>query len=93
MKKASLALAAIVLIAAATTSALFPKTALTAEASAPQTLCPVMGFAINPVIFSDFDGKRIYFCCSACPAEFKKNPAAFMEQLREKGIALEDAPA
>jgi YHS domain-containing protein len=58
-----------------------------------QSLCPVMGFDINRDIFADYRSKRIYFCCPFCPSKFKRTPEKYMEQMREKGVLLEDAPA
>lgn len=57
-----------------------------------QTDCPVMGFAIDRDIHTDFDGKRIYFCCSTCPMDFEKDPARYMGILNEQGVTLEDSP-
>jgi YHS domain-containing protein len=60
----------------------------------PQTTCPMMdGNKINKSIFLDYKGKRIYFCCGACPALFQKDPDKYMKQMQAAGIALEDAPA
>lgn len=28
-------------------------------------------------MFSDYKGKRYFFCCGGCPATFKKDPAKF----------------
>ncbi len=58
-----------------------------------QTICPVMGDPINKKYFVDYKGSRIYFCCAACPDEFKKNPEKYMKKLRESGVTLEKAPA
>jgi len=59
----------------------------------PQTTCPVMkGEAINKKIFSDYKGKRVYFCCKACPKMFAKDPDKYMKRMKEEGITLEDAP-
>ena len=58
-----------------------------------QKLCPIMGFEITNELFTDYKSKRIYFCCPSCPQDFKKTPDKFMEQLREQGVILEDAPA
>lgn len=57
-----------------------------------QTICPVMGDPINKKFFVDYKGYRIYFCCSSCPEEFKKNPEKYMKKLRESGVTLEKAP-
>ncbi len=59
----------------------------------PQTLCPVMGYAINKKIFVDYNGKRVYFCCNGCPETFKKDPDKYMKKLAAEGVELEPAPA
>lgn len=60
----------------------------------PQTTCPVMaGNAIHKKYFADYKGKRIYFCCGACPRLFAKDPGKYMKKLLDEGIALEDTPA
>jgi YHS domain-containing protein len=46
-----------------------------------QTNCPVMGGKINKDIYTDYKGKRVYFCCGGCPSEFKKNPEKYMKKL------------
>lgn len=59
----------------------------------PQTRCPVMrGNAIEKKYFADYEGKRVYFCCGVCPRKFAKNPDRYMKEMREAGVALEDAP-
>ncbi|HUU10254.1 MAG TPA: hypothetical protein VM431_06905 [Phycisphaerae bacterium] len=55
-------------------------------ASAPpaeiqQKACPVMGGAINPAIYVDHEGRRIYFCCQACVAKFKQDPATYIAKV------------
>lgn len=60
------------------------------KATKAQTICPVMGEKINKKFYADYEGKRVYFCCSACVPEFKKNPGKYMEKL--KGVQLEEAP-
>lgn len=71
-------------------------TGITADArkqGKAQTLCPVMGDPINRKFYVDYKGYRIYFCCSSCPEEFKKNPEKYMKKLRESGVTPEKAPA
>lgn len=58
-----------------------------------QTTCPVMGGAVNTNLYMDADGKRVYFCCKGCPAEFKKNPAKYISKLEKEGVTLEKVPA
>lgn len=57
-----------------------------------QKNCPVMGAAVNKAVYTDYNGKRIYFCCPACIPQFEKNPERFMEKFGKEGIVLEDAP-
>ncbi len=57
--------------------------------TAPQTNCPVMGGPINKQHYSDYQGKRVYFCCPACIPEFKKDPAKYIKKLEDQGIELE----
>ena len=62
-------------------------------AGKPQTTCPVMpGNPINKNIFTDYHGKRVYFCCGGCPKQFAVDPEKYMKRMREEGITLEDAP-
>ena len=51
----------------------------------PQKTCPVMGAPINKEVYSDHDGRRVYFCCAGCIETFRVNPAKYLEKLKEKG--------
>ena len=46
-----------------------------------QTMCPVMGGAVNKDIFVEYQGKKVYFCCPACVSEFEKNPEKYLSKL------------
>jgi YHS domain-containing protein len=59
----------------------------------PQTTCPVLAGDIDKSVYADYQGKRIYFCCKGCDAEFEKNPEKYMKKLQEEGVTLEPAPA
>jgi YHS domain-containing protein len=59
----------------------------------PQTTCPVLAGNIDKNVYADHQGKRIYFCCLGCDAEFMKNPEKYMKKLQEEGVTLEPAPA
>ncbi|MFH1216706.1 MAG: hypothetical protein V1706_09425 [Pseudomonadota bacterium] len=59
--------------------------ATTSALAAPQTDCPVMGGQINKQLYADHNGKRVYFCCSYCDGEFKKNPEKYIEQMEKAG--------
>ena len=87
MKKNMLIMGLIAVTALLGTVALADK-----EPLQPQTKCPVMGGAINTNLYVDADGKRVYFCCKSCPAEFKKDPAKYIGKLEKEGVALEKAP-
>ncbi|MFO7459898.1 MAG: YHS domain-containing protein [Desulfatiglandales bacterium] len=58
-----------------------------------QINCPVMQGPANKNIYTDYQGKRIYFCCPPCIQQFKKDPDKYMKQFEKEGIVLEDAPA
>lgn len=59
----------------------------------PQTHCPVLNEPIDKKVFIDHNGKRIYFCCSGCIENFKKNPEKYLEKMEKQGIKLEDMPS
>jgi YHS domain-containing protein len=46
-----------------------------------QTICPVMGDAINKNIYTEYKGKKVYFCTPMCKAEFEKNPEKYIGKL------------
>ena len=54
-----------------------------------QAFCPVMGGKIDKSIHIDYEGNRIYFCCSACPDKFKEDPEGFINKMTGEGIVLE----
>ncbi len=55
-----------------------------APATIAQKTCPVMrGNPINPEIFVDYEGRRIYFCCPMCPPKFKADPAKYLKIVDE----------
>lgn len=54
----------------------------TVASATEQTTCPVMeGNPINKEIFVEYKGKKVYFCCQACPPEFNKNPEKYVSKL------------
>jgi len=47
-----------------------------------QTECPVMvGNKIDPDIYVDYKGKRVYFCCNSCKSSFIKEPEKYLPRL------------
>ena len=57
--------------------------AVTTEAAAAgeQTVCPVMGGAIDKAIFTEYKGKKVYFCMESCKAAFEKEPEKYIAKL------------
>jgi len=51
----------------------------------PQATCPVTGNPINKAVYTDYKGKRVYFCCPDCIANFSKNPEKYLKVLADKG--------
>ena len=72
-------------------SGLAPAADKPAQANA-QSDCPVMGGKIDKKVYADYKGKRIYFCCTGCVDEFKKDPEKFMKKMQSQGIDLEKTP-
>ena len=62
------------------------------EEAIAQKTCPVMGGKIDKSLYEDYKGKRVYFCCPACPKEFKADRKKFMKKMADEGVILEDAP-
>ena len=61
-----------------------------ADAVGPESVtneyCPVLtDRKANPEIFSDYEGKRVYFCCQACKTEFGENPEKYLGPLPQFG--------
>jgi YHS domain-containing protein len=55
----------------------------------PQTVCPVMGGEIDTDVYVDYQGQRVYFCCSSCKEDFLKEPEKYMKKLADDKILLE----
>ena len=62
------------------------------KAPLSQARCPVMGTPVNRKIYTDYRGKRIYFCCKDCIPKFLKNPDKYLKQMERKGIVPADVP-
>ncbi len=46
-----------------------------------QKICPVMGFEIDKSVFTEYKGKKVYFCCPSCIEEFEKDPEKYLDKL------------
>ncbi|GJM23830.1 MAG: hypothetical protein DHS20C16_02450 [Phycisphaerae bacterium] len=53
-----------------------------------QTKCPIMGGEIDPEVFADYRGGRVYFCCPPCIEKFKADPDQYIDKL-PKGMRAE----
>ena len=49
------------------------------NSGAKQKICPVMGGKIDKKVYTDYKGKRVYFCCPSCIATFKADPHKYMK--------------
>lgn len=47
-----------------------------------QKTCPVTGEAINPAVFTEYQGKKVYFCCQGCVAKFEKDPEKYAAKIK-----------
>jgi YHS domain-containing protein len=46
-----------------------------------QTTCPVMGAAIDKSLFTEYQGKKVYFCCPGCKEKFEAEPEKYIAKL------------
>ena len=66
-----------------------PATAAAAEIINP--ICPVMQGKVNPDLFVEYKGKKVYFCCPGCIDEFNADPEKYIASLPQ--FATEAAAA
>ncbi len=50
-------------------------------AAIAHTTCPIMGNPVNKDIFTEYKGKKVYFCCAGCKKEFEKEPEKYIPKL------------
>jgi YHS domain-containing protein len=56
-----------------------------------QTTCPVSGKELaDKSVFVDYEGRRVYFCCEACPDKFNADPATYLKKLDEGAEAASE---
>jgi YHS domain-containing protein len=47
-----------------------------------QTTCPVSGEKLeDKTVYTDYEGRRIYFCCKKCRGQFKSDPQTFLKKM------------
>ena len=53
-----------------------------ALAGIEQKTCPVMeGNPIDPNVFVEYEGQKVYFCCTSCKAKFLADPNQYVAKL------------
>ena len=50
-------------------------------AAIEQTTCPIMDSPINKALFTEYKGKKVYFCCSGCKEKFEQEPEKYIAKL------------
>ncbi len=51
-------------------------------AAVEQKTCPVMdGNPIDKQYFTEYEGKKVYFCCPGCDKKFNANPEQYIAKL------------
>lgn len=61
--------------------AMKPGSATEAADATEQTICPVMNNPINKAVFTEYEGKKVYFCCPECEGKFKAEPEKYIAKL------------
>ena len=51
--------------------------------SPEQTDCPIMGMAVDKNVYTEYKGKKVYFCCAGCINTFKEDPEKYMSKLSQ----------
>jgi len=46
-----------------------------------QKICPVMEGPINKELYTEYKGKKVYFCCAGCKEKFEKEPEKYLDKL------------
>ena len=50
-------------------------------AAIEQTTCPIMDSPINKALFTEYKGKKVYFCCSGCKEKFEQESEKYIAKL------------
>ena len=48
-----------------------------------------MGGEVNQKLFVDYEGKRLYVCCTDCIREVTKDPSKWFKKVEAEGITLD----
>lgn len=63
---------------AATPEAAAPAEPATPTEALTNEKCPVSGEPVNPQVSTEYNGKKVYFCCEDCVEKFKADPEKYM---------------
>jgi YHS domain-containing protein len=54
-----------------------------------QKVCPIRKEAIDPTVSIEYQGQKIYFCCSGCDEKFLKDPESYFAEMKKRGEVTE----
>ena len=57
------------------------ESAETVAAAIEQTTCPIMDSPINKALYTEYKGKKVYFCCPGCKEKFEQEPEKYIAKL------------
>ncbi len=61
-----------------------PEAASETSPELTNTICPVLpDEPVDPSVFVEYEGKRVYFCCSMCRRQFLEDPEKFVPNLAQ----------
>lgn len=46
-----------------------------------QKVCPISGDKIDKKVYSDYEGRRVFFCCRKCRSLFAADPMKYLKRL------------
>jgi YHS domain-containing protein len=46
-----------------------------------QKVCPISGEGIDKKVYSDYEGRRVFFCCRKCRSIFAADPMKYLKRL------------
>ncbi|HED66682.1 MAG TPA: hypothetical protein ENJ09_14140 [Planctomycetes bacterium] len=56
------------------------------------TMCPVLtDEEVEPEIFTDYEGRRVYLCCQKCLKKFRAEPSAYLGNLPPLRVSTDEA--
>ncbi len=47
-----------------------------------QKKCPVMDGDIDKNVYTDYKGRRVYFCCASCKTKFAEDPKKYLKKMK-----------